>query len=182
LVDRGSPDEGLIEESIRRAAKGDAQAYGDLYELFVRRIHRYVAYRCGDRETVDDLVHEIFLQAYQALPRYEHRSTDHFLRWLYGVARRVVAGHYRRRDVAQRAHAVLEAEASDRELRSEDFTEAIGTQDMLRELTDEQRRVIVMRFYASLTPEEIGDRMGLKPGAVRALQFRALRKLRGLWG
>jgi RNA polymerase sigma-70 factor (ECF subfamily) len=49
---------------------------------------------------------------------------------------------------------------------------------MVDELTDDQRRVIAMRFAEEKSIKQIADELGRSEGAVKQLQFRALENLR----
>ena len=60
--------------------------------------------------------------------------------------------------------------------------ERIAIQSALAQLTSEQRDVIIYRFFAGLSPREIGLLMDRREGAVRALQFRAIQTLRDSLG
>ena len=72
------------------------EAYGELYRLYVDRIHRYIAYQVSDRILAEDLTNQVFLRAMQAIGRYEHRlsslsSTAGFT----GIAKNVVVDNWR---------------------------------------------------------------------------------------
>jgi RNA polymerase sigma-70 factor (ECF subfamily) len=63
-----------------------------------------------------------------------------------------------------------------------DAAELVGERErvdaLLADLTDEQREVLVLRIVAGLSVDETADAVGRRPGAVRALQHRALARLR----
>lgn len=164
-----------LDSLIGLARQGDREAFGDLYRMLAPRIHRYVAYRSRDAALADDLTHETFMQAHHALARYEHRSASLFVQWMYGIARRVVAGHYRaRRPTEELSESLTLADSGEIERLAGD----LAVRDALSGLTAEQRQVIVLRFFYGLSHEEVGAQMGRQAGAIRALQFRALRALR----
>ena len=168
-----------LEALIQRARRGDRDAFGEIYRKIAPRIHRFASFRCSDAALADDLTHETFVQAFRALERYEHRSSGLFVQWMYGIARRVVAEYYRRRPTAELPAGLVAQGAAGAE-GIERVAGDIAVHEALAVLTPEQREVIELRFFHGLTHEEVGDRIGRRPGAVRALQFRGLQALRGM--
>src|SRR5437762_4944224 len=77
-----------------RARKGDAAAFGALYDRHVAAVYRYVYYRVHNDAEAEDLVSEVFMRAMKAIPRYEPRQA--FLAWLYRIARNAVIDRARR--------------------------------------------------------------------------------------
>ena len=51
-----------------RARQGDKEAYGDLYELYLDEIYRYVFYRVSNEADAEDLTEQVFLKAWENLP------------------------------------------------------------------------------------------------------------------
>src|SRR5690606_7549763 len=72
----------VIRPLVDRAKEGDADAFGVLYDRFQPEILRYLLVRVRDRDVAEDLVQQVFLKAWQAVPRYQHRGAP-FRAWLY---------------------------------------------------------------------------------------------------
>src|SRR5437016_14138461 len=72
-----------------RAGKGDAAAFGALYDRHVGAVYRYVYYRVRNAADAEDLASDVFTRALRAIPRYEPRHA--FLAWLYRIARTAVS-------------------------------------------------------------------------------------------
>ena len=118
-------DQRAIAALIARSSEGDADAFGKLYDRFQPEILRYLVHRVRDRETAEDLAQQVFLKAWQAIPRYEQRGLP-FKAWLYRMAHNQMVDHFRTHrptsdlegvDVPQDAEAeqrVLEAERNER--------------------------------------------------------------------
>ena len=81
---------------ISRAQKGDAEAYGDLYEHYLDTIYRYIYYRVHNHQDAEDLTETVFLKAWQSLPNYRIGKTP-FVAWIYRIAHNMVIDHHRTR-------------------------------------------------------------------------------------
>jgi RNA polymerase sigma-70 factor (ECF subfamily) len=170
-----------IDELVARAKAGDADAWAALYDSFAIPIYRFLIVRVPQPADVEDLLQRVFLKVIEALPLYEERGLP-FGAWLFRIARNTAIDFARTR----RSTAPLEAalERPDDALGPAAMAERADGRTQIRAalaaLTDEQRDVIVYRFFAGLTPSEIGALMGKRAGSIRALQFRALEALRRL--
>jgi RNA polymerase sigma-70 factor (ECF subfamily) len=168
-----------IDELVARAKAGDADAWAALYDRFAGPIYRFLFARVHHPADVEDLLQRVFLKVIEALPLYEERGLP-FGAWLFRIARNTSIDFARLRRSADPLEIAFEhpdegpgpaAIAEHAEMRAR-IRAALTT------LTDEQRDVIVYRFFAGLTPSEIGALMGKREGSIRALQFRALEALR----
>ena len=80
---------------IRRAQKGDSEAFGVLYTLYLDPIYRYVYYRVDRAATAEDLTGEVFVRAWEALPSFKVQASP-FKSWLYQIAHNLVIDHHRK--------------------------------------------------------------------------------------
>ena len=80
---------------VARAIRGDAEAFGDLYAEYLDAIYRYVLLRVGDEASAEDLTEEVFVRAWEALPRYKAHKYP-FSSWLYRIAHNLVVDAYRK--------------------------------------------------------------------------------------
>ncbi|GIW20915.1 MAG: DNA-directed RNA polymerase sigma-70 factor [Chloroflexota bacterium] len=168
-----------IDQLVAAARAGDADACAALFDHFHERVYRYVASRVRNPADAEDLTQTIFVKVLEALPRYEERGIP-FGGWLFRLARNAIIDHIRTSRVA-----VDLSEVSDRP------ADAMGPDDVaglredidrvsaaLAELTDDQREVIALRFFAGLSAREAAVAMGRQEGTIRGLQFRAIAALR----
>ncbi len=169
---------------IERARHGDRSAFGELYDRYVDDIYRFVAFRVGDEDVAEDVPSDVFVRAMIALPRYEPRQA--FLAWLYRIARNAVID--RSRQASRRVETALTepmAEtlvASSREGDPEFSAVARERRERLRAalstLNADQQDVLVLRFIAGLSAEEVAAVLRKRASAVRGIQMRGLRVLR----
>ena len=160
-----------------RAAKGDPEAFANLYNRYVGRIYKYVYYGSGRSEDAEDLTARVFLKAWEAIDHYRWEGYP-FSTWLYRIAHNQVIDYYRTR------HETFSLELAYARAGDDDPVEALEqhlTVDRvhaaLAHLTEEQRRVIVLRFLLGYSSQEVADILDKNSGAIRALQVRALRAL-----
>jgi RNA polymerase sigma-70 factor, ECF subfamily len=168
-----------IDRLVVQAQQGDLQAFASIFDAYHVAVYRFVASRVGNPTDAEDLTQLVFVKALEALPRFAARGIP-FGGWLFRLARNTVIDHIRTR----REHSELEA-ASNR------ATEDVGPEAVavirddlaavaraLEDLTEDQREVIALRFFAGLSAREAAEAMGRQEGTIRGLQFRAIAALR----
>ena len=167
-------------ELIACAARGDREAFGALYERYVFRVFRHVYYLTSDPHTAEDLTAQTFLNALEAIPRYQMRGVP-FLAWLLRIAYNLTLNH---RKVRKNGTAPLpeglevEGTISSPEASCEAKADGERVWEGVRRLRGDQRQVIVMRFIDGLSYPDIARVLGKSIGAVRVIQYRALCALR----
>src|SRR5881409_2865042 len=165
-----------------RASKGEAAAFGLLYDRHVEAIYRYVYYRVRDDAEAEDLTSDVFMRAMKAIPRYEPRQA--FLAWLYRIARNAVIDRARRARTQVSFEDALAHPNADQVVEPDAKLLALSDSQVVREamrrLTPLQQEVIVLRYMEGHTTAEIATLVGKREGTVRGIQFRALAALREL--
>lgn len=169
------PDEKRL---VQKAKSGDPDAFARLYDAYVDRIYRYIYFRVSDDSTTEDLTSQVFLKAWEYLDRYQSGSSP-YLAWLYTIARNLVIDYYRTKketvDLDDAIHLSSNEPSPDEEVQSRFELQAM--RDALQFLTDEQQQVLILRFIAGLSTENVASIMDKREGAIRALQMRALQSL-----
>ena len=167
-------------ELIARAAMADREAFGALYERYVFRVFRHVYYLTKDSHAAEDLTAQTFLNALEAIPRYEMRGVP-FLAWLLRIAYNLTVNHKKVRSngTAPLPEAVeVQGTAYSPEATYEAGADGEQVWAGVRRLKGNQRQVIVMRFIDGLSYPDIAKVLGKSIGAVRVIQHRALCALR----
>jgi len=169
------------QQLISLAVAGNREAFGRLYERHKPRIFRHAYFLTGDFSLAEDLTAQTFLNAFQAISRYEPRGVP-FVAWLLRITANLTINY--RKSLKNGEHTELpEAlEAEGEEYSPEgSFEHKADSERVWREvrhLSSEQRQVIVMRFVDDLSYQEIAQILGKSVGAVRVIHFRALVNLR----
>jgi RNA polymerase sigma-70 factor (ECF subfamily) len=172
-----------VHDLVVRAQRGDPEAFAELYDLYADRLYRFARFRLGQVEDAEDVVQRVFLTVIENLPRYQHRGVP-FDAWIFRIARNESIDLLRRRRPRDPLEAIAGRPATDPgpEDRAVEAIELVAVAQALVELTDEQREVIALRYFAGLSAAEAGAVMGKREGSIRALQFRAIASLRRTLG
>ena len=158
--------------------------FSDLYRAHLRDVYSYAYYRIGNHHDAEDLTEQTFLQAYRHFERAQAESEGRPLRpWLIRIAHNLAANLYR--DRSRRPQTSIDDTAELRTLHTtEDLVE--GRDQLARilasvkELPDERREALIMRFALGMDNREIARAMGKSDGATKVLLHRAIKQLDGL--
>lgn len=170
-----------LDELAARAALGDRAAFERIYNLLVDDLYSYIRGQTRNETVAEDLVANVFLKAWRSAKGY--RPSSHtFRRWIFTIARNEVRDYWR---ASQRTLPMVEFEISDErqpEPQSDPAEVRRLVQQALATLTEEQRQVVVLRYFSNKSHEEIATILGKREGAVRAQLMRALRQMRKVMG
>src|SRR6201997_1140825 len=177
--------EGLgLENVIERAQGHDAEALGEIYRRYVRRVFGLCRYMLDSRERAEDATSEVFLKLQGSIESYD--GSIPFPRWLLRVAGNQCIDALRRRQRGRQVivegedATVIEAPSSELSplgavVRTE---ERAQVRDAIARLPVNYRLPLVLRYYSELSYDEIAQQLGLQRNYVAALLFRARQELR----
>ena len=164
---------------LTQAQQLNPDALRSLHHRFYEPVARYISFKISDRHTVEDLTGEVFVRIIQGLKR-GHGWQGSPQGWIMGIARNVVVDHYRKQEkmteVALNEH-LFSSENSDPNRRTLQKERLEMLRAALEQLTEEQRDVVLMRFIEGIDIKGVAKALEKTPGAVKGLQFRALRAL-----
>jgi RNA polymerase sigma-70 factor (ECF subfamily) len=178
--DEPDTDRAVVVDLVAKAQAGDADAFGQLYDRYLDVVYRYVFYRVGGKALAEDLVSETFLRALRRIGSFEWQGRD-FAAWLITIARNIIADHYKsgRFRLEVSTADMLDADRATEGPESE-VLEGITNGSILeavKKLNSEQQECVVLRFLQGLSVLETAQAMGKSEGAIKALQYRAVRTL-----
>lgn len=169
---------------VASARLGEQEAWESLYRAIYPRLHTYLGRHVGF-ENADDAVNETMARAVAGISRFKLGRAG-FDGWVFGIARRVAAEHYRvtaRRQRESEAGYLLVGLTAP-EHQPEDVLVLSDDHDRLRaafaRLSQREREVLELRVVAQLSIDDVAAAMAKRPGAVRTAQSRALAHLRDL--
>jgi RNA polymerase sigma-70 factor, ECF subfamily len=169
-----------FDEADRTFQMGEEE-FRAFYDQTARPIWLYIARTTGEDRLADDLLQETYYRFLRA--RVSFDSEDHRRHYLFRIATNLVRDHRRRprldslnpaREAALEARPDSDADAS--AARSIDLTRA------MEKLKPRERSLLWLAYAQGCTHEEIAASLGLKTASLKALLFRARRRLAVLLG
>ena len=149
---------------------GDRNAISQLIERHSRRVRDYIQMMVKDGDVADDIFQDTFIKAVRVIDEGRYTDNGRFLSWILRIAHNQVIDHFR----AQKQNRQLnEAEAgydvlgtlrlAERTVEDEIVCEQIASdvRRMVELLPDEQREVVMMRYYSGLSFKEIAEQTGV---------------------
>jgi RNA polymerase sigma-70 factor (ECF subfamily) len=169
--------------AIARAQAGDADGFRTLVERHSRSVFRLAYRMTGNQQDAEDVVQETFLRAFRQLPGFESRCA--FSSWIYRIAANYALDLIRSRRRRQTASEperdpLTTIPAGDPQPDRLVFSGEVRrrVEQAMSLLTDQERAAFVLRHYEGLSTDEVGETLGINPGAAKHAVFRAVQKLR----
>jgi RNA polymerase sigma-70 factor, ECF subfamily len=178
--------EGLdLENVIERARSHDAEALGEIYRRYARRVFGLCRYMLDARESAEDATSEVFLKLQGSIESYD--GSIPFPRWLLRVAGNQCIDALRRQRRGRQVIVEVEDEATVVEAPSPEpspLAAVVSTEERaqvrnaIARLPEYYRLPLVLRYYSELSYDEIAHQLNLQRNYVAALIFRAKQDLR----
>jgi RNA polymerase sigma-70 factor (ECF subfamily) len=166
-----------LRREVKKAARGDEEAAGLLFDHYYPRVLRYATARLSRRQDAEDVAGETFARVLKRLDNFRWKGAG-FEAWLFRIAYNLIVDQYRgsgREELVDTGEEVEHDNPEKAVLRSEISDEL---NEMMATLSPDQREVLLLRFAAGLDTDEICHVMGRNANAIRQLQFRALDTMR----
>lgn len=145
-----------------------------LYDAVGAQFYRFFYHQVGNREEAEDLTSEVFLKAARLLDPSRDEASQRA--WLRQAARTALADYWRR--FYRAPSTLVVADVPPPEIDDDPSSEAAGVRlsELLNRLPENYRRVLKLRFLESCSVQETAAILGLSPGNVKVLQYRAVRR------
>jgi RNA polymerase sigma-70 factor (ECF subfamily) len=187
VADAGTPEDGgavgevEVVALVDRAREGDPEAFAALYDRYVDRVYRFVVYRVqGDSALAEDITSEVFLRALRKIKGFQWQGRD-VGAWFLTIARNLVLDHFKSGRARLEVLGIETPIGDDRVVDAEDAALArVSQQDLYKAISrlgTEQQEVIYWRFLQGYSVAESAAAMGKTDGAIKALQYRAVKAL-----
>jgi RNA polymerase sigma-70 factor, ECF subfamily len=170
-----------VEAIVARACAGDVAALQELFHAYQPGVLRFL--RALEPRAADDLAGEVWLAVAERLPAFDGDDAA-FRAWLFTIARNRLADHRRR--AARRPRLVALHTVGDPAggLDSDPgvvVVEQLSAQEavdrLVAELPPDQAEVVLLRVVGGLSVDQVATLTGRRPGTVRVIQHRALKRL-----
>lgn len=165
---------------VELAQEGDGEAFGQLYDTYSDTVYRYIYYRVSNRPLAEDLTSETFLRALRRIGTFTWQGRD-FGAWLVTIARNLVADHFKSSRYRLEVPTGEMLDSDDTVSSPEDSVLAYLSNkallDAVCQLNSQQQECVTLRFLHGLSVAETAKIMGKNDGAIKTLQYRAIRTL-----
>lgn len=178
------PSNGSIDSAlIKRIAKSDESALGELYDRYASMLLALARRVLGRQSDAEEVLQEVFLQVWNQAGRYD-TGRSAVSTWLVLITRSRAIDRLRSRQVLDRTLGSLQQENRDLNTSPEGIRSVLWEQrrrrlsQALDALPDEQRQVLELAFYRGMTQSEIAGGTGIPLGTVKTRTLLAMKKLR----
>lgn len=172
-----SPD---LSGILAKAKLGEQAAFTELYNLYFKKVYRFIYFRVSHKEVAEDLAEDVFIKLLSKL--HSLNDDKSFEGWLYQIARNLVIDYYREK----KSHVALEEVENTLAYESAVIDELQLEQnqkillELIKKLTPEQQIVLKLKFFEQLDNSEISEIIKKSEGSIRVIQHRAVAKLQEL--
>jgi RNA polymerase sigma-70 factor (ECF subfamily) len=174
-------------ELVKRAKKGDVDAFGRLYETVYKKMYRYALYTLKNSHDAEDAVSETVTDAFASIKSL--RSEETFSGWIFAIlankCRHRMKDYYRMRledvledEEAGESQSILSksgAYESDWNRNKEAYHDV---REAFFALKEEERIILGMHIFFGYKTREIAAQLSMNENTVRSRESRALQKLR----
>jgi len=163
---------------IENCQQGDVEAFGILYEAYIKKIYDFIFYRTMHRQIAEDLTSQTFFKALKNIKKYNAEKGS-FSTWLYQIARNTVIDNYRKAKPEIDLDKAYDLSSNENMTESIDHKQSLEkVEQYLSKLSPEQRELITMRLWDSLTFKEIAEITGKTEASCKMTVSRILVKMR----
>ena len=168
---------------LARLKNKDAEAFGEIYNIYSDRIYRFIFFKVATREEAEDITSDVFLKAWEYLNKGD-REIQHLNAFFYQIARNTVIDYYRKKSQVEfvRDEDVWKKIPDHRQQRFlteiEISADIQKIEKILKTLKDEYKDVVLLRFVEEMSIEEISQILDKSKGAVRVLLHRAIKLIK----
>ncbi|MCL6442941.1 MAG: RNA polymerase sigma factor [Alicyclobacillus sp.] len=149
-----------------------AMAIERLFERYADDVYRYARFALPVSEDARDVVQEVFLRAFRAWHKYRGEASERT--WLFQIARHHIYDILRRTRTARAYQQAYPLHVDDVSVRLDTLVEL---EELLKQLTPDQRQVFVLRYVEDLTTHETAEVLGWSEAKVKTTLHRAVRQL-----
>ena len=168
----------IIDNLVSSAKNGNAEAFGELYEMYAKDMFRFAYYYLGSVTLAEDCVSECVCTAFQKI--HSLRKASSFKSWLFKILHNCCNSALREKILS--GSNVEYSSLIDLSSGDGIGEEKLSLRQALAQLTDEEREIVILYYCHGYTSKEIGEILGLKDATVRSKIMRSGEKMRNFLG
>ncbi|MFA9556630.1 RNA polymerase sigma factor SigX [Evansella sp. AB-rgal1] len=163
------------------------EEFDRLYDTYHNTLFQYLYYMVRNREVAEELVQEVYIKVLHSYQSFEGKSSEKT--WLYSVAKHVGIDYIRSQSRKKRKWEGQKFEWSEKEFEIPDHAllpeEVLVQKDelqqiynVLKQCSEDQQQVIILRYIQALSITETADVLGWTESKVKTTQHRAIKALK----
>lgn len=163
---------------IKECQKGNLENFGELYDFYAEKIYRFIYFRLHHKETSQDLTSQTFFKALEKISTYE-AAKGQFSSWLYRIAQNTLIDYFRVQKNDYNIDDIWDLKSNyDLDYDTQIKEKIQNVKEYLKDLSEEQRQIIIMRVWDGLSHKEISQIIGKSENNCKMIFSRAMAKLR----
>lgn len=165
---------------IKRAQKGDREAFLKIFQPYEGEIYRIAFIYLKNKDDALDVVQETAYRAFKSI--ISLREPKYFKTWLISIAIRCALDIIRsqKKITLIENYDVVESQVSKQDI-DDNIPNSVTIKDLIEKLSLDEKNVIILRFYNSCTIQEVADILNIPLGTAKTILYRALKKLQKEW-
>ncbi len=171
---------------VARCVAGESDAFREIYDRHATRLYNLARRMMGSTAEAEDVVQEIFLQAFRKLSSYKGEAA--LGTWLYRLGMNLCLDRVRsKQGKMDRSTVALDDERSETAgsvlaRRADLVVERLDLERAIAQLPDSYRAAFLLHDVEGFEHHEIGDILGIAEGTSKSLVHKARLRIRGLLG
>ena len=149
--------------------KGDESALGELVTRHKQRIYSFIYSKVYNRDVAEDVFQDTFIKVIKTLKRGKYNEEGKFLPWVMRIAHNLVIDHFRKNNRMPKFEnkddfnifSVLHDGSLNVENRMIKTQVENDVKNLIHELPDDQKEVLIMRIYKDMSFKEISEQTGV---------------------
>lgn len=165
---------------VKRAKRGDVDAFGELYGQIYKKLYAYALYTLGRPADAEDVVSEAVADAFSTI--HKLRKEESFASWMYQIVankcNRRMREYYRQtEELVEEQSGQMKGAMCDAHRFEENKENQIELCQAMEKLSVEERRIVNLHVVFGYTTKEIADQLQMNENTIRSKEHRALKKL-----
>lgn len=161
---------------VKRACSGEAEAFGELYELYSKELYRYACYVLGSGQLAQDAVQDAVCAAFTQISSL--RNEEAFKAWIFKILSNVCNRHISEKSRQRNTVPFDDGIEETLEAPSETLGMELEMEEVLSSLADDERQIVLLSVLQGYKSSEISTILDCPAGTVRSKLSRALKRMR----
>lgn len=148
--------------------------FDEIYNEYFDRIYFKILSTVKNAEDAEDIAQEVFMSVYKNLKNFRNESNVYT--WIYRIAINKTYDFFRRKkiDSLELNDEILKIDTG------EDFNTSILLEEKLKELSPEEREIVILKDIYGYKLREISEMKGINISTVKTTYYKAIKDIGGV--